>query len=141
MSSVKREAQVNGTGAVVTCYNLQRALTPLGVTEAECQAIFSKLDRNADGVITEQDFQETWQEAAQNYTNRACDKVIPRQRPLPPSFPTAQSDEIQSRLRTSRTTLTLTLNHARVLARVLALALTLLLGPTFRAPPLGAASF
>lgn len=102
MSSVKREAQVNGSGAVVTCYNLQRALTPLGVTEAECQAIFSKMDRNADGVITEQDFQETFQGAAKNYTNRACDKVLQhRNRPLPPPRPCQPCSLVQFSLETS----------------------------------------
>lgn len=75
MSSVKGKAQANGgSGVVVTCYNLQNALKPLGVTEAECLAIFSKMDRNADGVITQEEFEETWQEAAKNYKNRACAK-------------------------------------------------------------------
>ena len=59
---------------MVTCANLQRALAPLGIKEEECQIIFAKMDRKSKGVITEEDMQETFQEAAKNFPNRSCAK-------------------------------------------------------------------
>ena len=58
----QQEQDVTGgdNNAVVTYDIMFRALKPLGVTSEEGHALFSKIDENMDGVLTETEFKKNF---------------------------------------------------------------------------------